>query len=222
MGNLVYEELIFLGTNLVSMSTQNDYSAVFRPPPYEPFNASYKVWTQRWWKWIMSIPSSISPVFDNTGSKYSYNQNDPNVRFLAGTLGGIAERECAIRHGMSIFFPVINVEASFKDSALSTERELILFTKDQIDDIDLTSLEVLLNDKPIGNLSVFRVSTHPFDIEFTDNNILKADAGKTKLASDGYWIFLRPLRAGAHTLSFSGSCLSGRIHIGCRYSLTVF
>jgi hypothetical protein len=199
------------------MESPDISSLIFPPDPYRPFGRSYELWTIKWWKWLVSIPKIINPAFDESGVNCHSNQNDPNVWFIAGTFGGFAERQCTIPLGKSIFFPIINIEASFNDTEVSSELELVSFTKTHIDDIDVSGIQVKVDNMMIDKLDRYRISTPAFDLNFLEDNILNAKAGLTKAASDGYWIFLRPLCRGLHTLFFSGSCLSGKIRIGAKY-----
>jgi hypothetical protein len=203
------------------MKSQDISSLIFPPHPYRPLGISYELWTIRWWKWLVSLPKAINPVLDGSGVNCFIDQNDPDVWFLAGTLGGFAERQCTIPLGRSIFFPIINVEASFNDTEVSNEHELVSFTQTHIDDIDVRGVQVEIDNMAINNLDRYRIKTPVFDLNFVEDNILNAKVGMSKAASDGYWLFLSPLRSGLHTLLFSGSCLSGKIRIGARYILDV-
>ena len=166
---------------------------------------------------MASIPKAVNPALDASGANSHINQSDPNVWFLAGTLGGFAERYCRIPLGKAIFFPIINIEASFNDTEVSNERQLISFTENHIDNIDVSGIQVKVDNRVIDNIDRYRTSTPVFDLNFVESNILNAKVGLSKTASDGYWLFLRPLCRGLHTLFFSGSCLSGKIRIGARY-----
>jgi hypothetical protein len=199
------------------MESPDVSTPIFPPHPYRPFGISYELWTIKWWKWLMSVPKTINPVFDESGVNCHINQNDPNVWFIAGTFGGFAERQCTIPLGKSIFFPIINIEASFNDTEVSSELELVSFTKTHIDDINVNGIQVKVDNMVIDKLDRYRISTPVFDLNFLEDNILNAKVGLTKAASDGYWVFLRPLCSGFHTLFFSGSCLSGKIRIGAKY-----
>ena len=72
----------------------------------EPFGIPYYKWTESWWNWLVSIPSSSNPAFDTNGKEcqkgmhYKYP-----VFFLAGTLNGTASRDCTIPSDVSILFP---------------------------------------------------------------------------------------------------------------------
>lgn len=194
---------------------------IFPPPPYEPFGVSYTEWTVKWWRWLMSIPKDKNPALDQMGKCSSIRQIEPNVWFLAGTLGGHASRKCTIPSGRAVLFPIINIEASNKDTNVSNEMELVSYTKRHIDNIDKNFLQVLLDGVPIQNIWEYRVSAPVFDVEFPNGNLLEVTSGPSRIATDGYWLFLRPLEPGYHTLNFSGACLAGKVQIGAKYFLKI-
>ena len=66
----------------------------------------------KWWKWVLAIPASQNPIFDQTGADCGLGQNG-GVWYLAGTTGGAVTRTCTIPAGKSIFFPIINVNNDY-------------------------------------------------------------------------------------------------------------
>lgn len=160
-----------------------------------------------------------NPAFDRPEQLCATSQNNSNVWFLAGTFGGIAHRKCTIPKGMSILFPIINYEASFADAPLlRTEEELEERCRHEIDDIG--EIYVSVDGKKI-DVQNYRVKSRCFTVNIPPNNCLGAIKGTTRIASDGYWLFIEPLPPGNHVLKSFGSCLAGRIQIGCTFRLTI-
>jgi len=203
------------------MIPKEDSLAVYPPHPYRPFGISYQQWTMIWWKWFISIPKDRNPVVDESGSYSHIDQVNPHAWFLVGTFGGFVQRECTIPAGKSIFFPIINIEASLNDTSFTKDHDLQEYCKSHIDDIDSGALEVKINNQPVIGLDKYRVSTPVFDLTIPNHNILNAKMGSTRATSDGYWLFIRPLSDKAHKLSFSGSCLSGKLRIGATYFINI-
>src|SRR5919108_6131229 len=156
------------------MSGPNVYSTVFPPPPHKPFQTSYEIWTVKWWRWLTSIPKEINPAFDTNGHNCSRNQRESKVWFLAGTFGDHVERKCSINFGKALFFPIINIEASFGDTNVSNQDDLITYTKLHIDEIDKAKLQVQLDDISINNLHEYRVKSPVFDMYLNNNNVIDA------------------------------------------------
>jgi hypothetical protein len=195
-------------------------SVLFPPPPYQPFGIKYGEWAERWWKWLTLIPTCSNPAFDETGDNCKTGQMNKYTWFLAGTFGGISNRKCLIPRDKALFLPVINFQSSLNDLGISTEKEMISFTKSNIDDIDVNALNASVDNMRLEKIEDYRVNSM-FYLDLLHNNVLKNKSGSVKVASDGYWLFLRPLSPGLHYISFSGSCNKGLIHIGTNYEILV-
>jgi hypothetical protein len=184
-----------------------------------PYGISFEGWIRLWWKWLISIERVKNPAFDLTGKLCATAQDSPNVWFLAGTFGGHADRKCTIPKGKSILFPIINYEASFADApSIRSEEELEEQCRHEIDDIG--DIYVTVDGKKI-ELQNYRVKSRCFTVDIPPNNCLGATNGTTRIASDGYWLFFEPLHSGIHVLKSFGSCMAGKIQIGCTFKLTI-
>jgi hypothetical protein len=186
----------------------------------KPYGISYPQWTVRWWRWLLSLPKGSNPALDMSGGYSEQRQDDPNVWFLAGTFGGLVERKCKIPSGKAILLPVINYECSFEEEPLITTKiGLESKCKSEIDDIKDVSF--LIDETPLTDLSLYRIHSPLFSIHLQDNNVLGLQPCSTKMISDGFWVFLRPLTIGRHQIRSFGSCRSGKIRIGVTYNLYV-
>lgn len=171
----------------------------------QPYGTSYENWTQKWWQWLLSIPTSENPAIDTTGEHCGVGQNG-SVWFLAGTTGGQNVRSCTIPLGVSILIPVLNSECSTAEfPELTTEAELRACAKQFQDQTQ--QLEFVLDGKPFELSEIPRVVTPLFDVTFPDDNIFGAPAGMTRAVSDGNWMFLRPLSEGEHEIVAKGVSL---------------
>jgi hypothetical protein len=191
-------------------------------PVSSPYDVGYSEWTVRWWNWCLSQPKFTNPVNDRkrTDRNASNNQIYPFVWFLAGTTDGYAERECIVPLIRAILCPIINFEISTAEEPdLNTDEALLFRAKDEIDKIE--NLNVIIDGTRLSNLKKFRVQSGVFDVNLPQDNICGVKPGKTRAAAEGYWIFLKPLPKGMHTIQFSGSCLAGTINIGTNYYLEV-
>jgi hypothetical protein len=186
-----------------------------------PIGRTWAEWTAEWWKWILEIPKPLNPGYDVDGTllqKTQQKYSDPF--FLVGTYGGKARRNIRIEEGKSILLPVINVTTSFAEApALKTEEELLTYVEENTN--DLLNKRAVIDGTEIGQLDNYRVRSDFFTFTFPYNNIYNASPGRTTGISDGYWLFLRPLIAGSHTLHTSGSCLAGKIRIEVQYTIDV-
>ena len=127
------------------------------------------------------------------------------VWFLAGTTAKThwAERRCIIPSGKAILFPIIVSQFSYSEvPSIKTDEELISYTARDI--VCWSLLEATIDRLKLHGLEKYRIQFGPFDLSLSENNIWNIRAGSTKAASDGFWVFLKPLKDGDHTISFHG------------------
>ena len=187
-------------------------------PDSNPFGRTYAEWTARWWQWVLSMAKTTNPLVDDNGKNCANNQTGP-VWFLAGTLKGPAERSCTIPADKAILLPVINVEASAAEGDGTVEEELAACVKFEMDQI--TDMRAMISGTDINELKQYRVQSPLFDVTLPADNVLGLPAQTTKMMSEGYWLFVKPLETGKYDLDSFGSCLAGRIKIGVTYHLTI-
>jgi hypothetical protein len=183
-----------------------------------PYGLSYPEWIARWWQWVLSIPVENNPVNDTTGKNCSINQRGP-VWFLAGTVGGVVDRICTIPKEKAVLFPILNHGGTLADSpTIRSEEELLSFATTEMDVI--SDLEVIVDGVKLSGLDRYRIRSPIFDVVLPEKNLFGGTPGQTRGASDGYWLFLKPLTKGRHTIHSFGSCLSGKVTIGVNYDIT--
>lgn len=190
------------------------------PPPY---GNTYGSWTVRWWRWALSISKSRNPVLDVTGEHAAENQPTKDIWYLAGKLPdegmNLPNRSCIIPAGRSILFPVINCEANpLELPELRTDQDIIKQVNKDEDSI--TMKECYVDGKLIP---AQRIRSDPaiFELNMVRHNLFNEEGGSTRAAADGYWVFLKALPKGEHTISFRGSCEKGRLNSGAIYHLQV-
>jgi hypothetical protein len=171
----------------------------------KPYGLTYGEWTANFWKWVIAIPQNVNPNNDATGKNCAINQKDTNLWYLAPTFGGAAERTCTIPKERSILFPLLAAECNYlENKELKTESQLRTCAK-QSNDAGSRSMDVTIDGVKLKNLENYRAQS-VFDITFPPNNIFSVKSAiNTKVASDGFWVFLKPLSSGKHELEFSAS-----------------
>lgn len=170
-----------------------------------PYGRSWENWATAWYRWMFSIEKKKNPCTDKTGKFSSEKQEDNNVWFLAGTFGNISiiKRNVRIPVGRSILFPILVKEDSLaEDNDLTNESELIKRCRDASDKV--LRMEARIDGESIPSLESYRVQTKVFDVVFPKNNVYDLPPGPTRSVCDGFWIFLRPLEPGKHTIYFKG------------------
>jgi hypothetical protein len=154
-----------------------------------------------WWQWSLSIPLTESPVKDLTGEKCSSGQTG-NVWFLAGTYESHpVKRNCSVPQGRYVFFPVINM-VYWRPPHRPVSCEAVK-TAAAINNDHLDSIEVQVDGVDVPSMRTHREeSPGCFDVFARIPKEVKAPPGYPA-ASDGYWIMLKPLSVGSHTIRFS-------------------
>ena len=187
----------------------NNSSMSSAPTPFPPdtiqYNQTYGEWTARWWQWVVSVPEDRNPSADETGENCDEGQSGP-VWFLAGTFGGLNQRNCDIPADRSIMFPVMNAECSYAEYPdLRTEAELRSCAVSANEGV--TELMVAVDGRAIdeSQLRSYRIQSPLFELTLPENNIFGLPAGTTQAVSDGFWVFLPPLGPGQHEIHFRGS-----------------
>ena len=189
--------------------------------------------TADWWKWVMAIPSEINPLLDKTGEDCGVNQQGP-VWYLVGTPGetkignlttGDAERDCVIPEGKKILFPIINVQCLELNDQIfgpQLEEKLRQCAEDIINEVDI--LEASIDGKNITNFEKFRVQSPLFTITIPEDNAF----GYTnftnipqKTISDGYWVEVKGLDPGEHTIEFTGGATAFDFVTHVLYHITI-
>jgi hypothetical protein len=162
-------------------------------PPHELANA--------WWQWMVATGSA--PAGDDQGRQCRMGQTS-DVWFLAGSVYSLKmRRSCFVPRDRPIFFPVINTvywpDVIDSTSTCAASLARVAFYNDAVAD-----LFVELDGKRLADVKRYRVASKEC---FDANKRAPAAAQQTRRypsATDGYWIMLKPLSRGRHTLRFGG------------------
>jgi hypothetical protein len=190
----------------------------------KPYGLTYGEWTVIWWQWVLSVPTSINPLTDQTGQHWNTAQPSSDVYFLVGNIGAIHKsfphRNIKIESGRSILLPVLNCEAnSLEYPDLKTHDDLLRHVVDDVNTI--VKKNVFINGI---RLNPVRVPSEPriFRVTINKDNIFGVkDPNSTDATADGFWIFLKPLPRGSYTIRIEGSCEFGRLNSGAVYEIEI-
>lgn len=154
-----------------------------------------------WWQWTATMSKEKSPVRDKTGELCGVGQSG-NVWFLAGGFGtSKIKRRCEMPSGKYVFFPVINMVYYTPEGEVDTCAEVK--RRAALNNDELLSIYVEFDGVAAANPGHSRLaSAKCFDLM----GKVPPEQHPPKLypsASDGYWIMLKPLAKGVHTLKFN-------------------
>jgi hypothetical protein len=179
-------------------------------PQLLPTSVSSSV-SVKWWQWLLSIPANSNPIFSNPCNVKQTDQ----FFYLAGTFGGSADRNCTVPKGKPIFFPVINILASLDPTPdFNTLEKLKIAADGYID--GATDVKVSVDGVSVKNINSLRAQSPPFKVQdnLTPDGVLTA-------VSDGYWVPLKPLSVGQHTIHFAGKQPDFNFELDVTYHITV-
>jgi len=156
-----------------------------------------------WWQWAVSMTPEVSPIRDQMGEFCGVNQRG-DVWFLAGGYGSSKiSRECTLPMSKHVFFPVINMLYYPPDTGERPSCDVVKRSAALNNDY-LKTFKVTVDGKEYLNPAFFRQSS---DVCF-DLMGLTEGADREAVypaATDGYWVMLKPLSVGEHTLKFNAS-----------------
>ena len=153
-------------------------------------------WSRQWWTWAASFELSGSPVADRTG-RLCHLKQEGAVWFLAGTYDTHRTiRKCTVPAGKYLFFPLVNYVFFSPPEDARTCADVRKLVSKPMDDV--TSLVLEVDGKRLNGLEAHRLATGCFDL-------YERIGGSTAVsASNGYYVMLKPLTPGTHTLNFGG------------------
>jgi hypothetical protein len=195
----------------------------------------------RWWQWGFGLDTTVVNPFTELGQAGCDVglQDNGRLLFLVGspidpTTGEFLVHECVVKKGTSIFFPILNVACNNLEVGTpffgANEQDQRICANNFINATILESLQLEIDGKSINNLEQYRVDSPAGGFEFTavENNPFATPVGDGTGVSDGFWILLKDLKPGPHTISFSGAIdlnqippLTGIFEAGATYNLFV-
>jgi len=191
--------------------------------------------TARWWQWVTAQPAidvgstNTNPVLDSTGEFAAVGQEDGNgpagkYFFLTGTFGGKpVTRTVTVPHGMTLFFPIVNIETDNASEPVTsfTVPELRARAAATID-----AANVLVATLDGKDVEMFRTTSPAFNYTLPDEDSLYDYFGLVgpqfegtigPAVADGYWAVIPPLETGDHVLRIAAPDFS----IAITYFLTI-
>ncbi|HVU51876.1 MAG TPA: hypothetical protein VHL80_14365 [Polyangia bacterium] len=187
-------------------------------------HAIYGTLAAKWWQWAAETPAPESALLDTTGANCASHQGR-EVWFLAGTLDGSpVTRSCAVPRGTYLFFPLANdfYGAFTTDPAA---HKTVPYLRSQVTCIADAVVSATIDGVPVNDPQQYLELSIPFAIHLPEDNIFgvtAADVPHLLLApavDEGYYLYLKPLAPGAHTIHFTAESCGGPQDV--TYTLTV-
>lgn len=203
------------------------------PPGAHPYGQSYSQWAADWWSWVLTQPAAVNPLLDPTGANCAQGQSG-RVWFLVGTFGaGTATRSCTVPKGTALLFPVLNSFSgatrldppeqqteAYQRMQVTPQMRAATDLQASIDGVAVPSIKERYFEESV----VFRVVL-PADNIFGVNRLCEPsatpDAGCVVFPTvdAGYYLMVKPLTPGTHTIHFTGTAAFGTVEV--TYTITV-
>ena len=202
----------------------NPNPALFAPDAH-PFGASMATWAERASRWVYGHPLDRNPLFDQTGANCDVAQQGPvwYIARIAGPLVFSGTRHCAIPKQKSLFLYIGAVVdeypcAPFPAFHPAPGQSLYDFLRADaapiMDKVNL--LQVTIDSRPMRDvIADYRYHSEKlFSIRFDPS--LKDPLGDPCITGtrqpaivDGFFMMVKPLSRGEHTIVVHGTATSG-------------
>jgi hypothetical protein len=196
-----------------------DNDALLFPGQQVMYGKNIAEWTAEWWQFVAATPADFNIVLDPSGTSCANVQSGP-VWFLAGTtIGGtVTTRSCTIPADRALLFPLLNLaDVNTASQPVKELRAEIADCMNHASNLSVTLDGVAVSDKVLDRS---RVKSVPFSIVFPPGGFPTIPPVSAAIYSpgvdDGYYVMLKPLPVGQHTLRITGSSP------GCSYVPTGF
>ncbi|MFJ1255262.1 hypothetical protein [Cupriavidus sp. CuC1] len=218
-----------------NQNNQDSQNPFVTSPQSAAYGNTYGGWATLWWQHMTSLTGDPTA---NCGA----NQSGP-VWFLAESpFGGTQNLHCTVPAGKAIFLPIINVECSTQEQPLfpstgvpngnfgCTDEENCRRCATTYGDHIRTGpgyLNASVDGVPVTNLTAYRTATPSYTFTAANNNLFinptQGNGGRGTSVSDGYWLLVRPLVPGTHTIQVHGAFDStvGNFTENVLYTITV-
>ena len=202
------------------------------PPVYAPHSTvrgeTLAQWSADWWKWAYSMPVSQNALFDTTGAQ-AFRGDVGKAFFLAGVIdvSGTATRNIELPSGTPVFFPVVNFEidnAGIPPTTFSTQElrdqaaAFINGVNELHASVDGQAIPGLFSRREISPVFSYTLPANDNIAQFFGVNISGPVSGAV---ADGYYVMLKPLSPGQHTVNFGGANPSAGFSLDITYNIDV-
>lgn len=196
-----------------------------------PHGKTYGHWAAHWWQWALQQVAPRSPVTDPTGQFCAEGQVG-DVWFLAGQIvPGSTQRSCTVPAGKALFFPLLDSAwFAFLNDPAETRTEAFVRAAAActlpasisvwIDDVEIRDAERFFTG-PSGSPSPLFAVQLPVDNVLPVTADVAQDLMFSPSAEQGYYLFLRPLPPGRHTIRWDAQGCQPGYFQNVRYQLTV-
>jgi hypothetical protein len=215
----LYITLSLVATYYITLPVLTGYNVEFYSKGELPFGISYGDWIAKYWNWDLSIP--LDPkTNDFLGLKENgclVHRENSTVMLADTAAGGIWNQKCTISHNAGILIPIWTGECDQGTKAFETYsfKQLLDCARGfdlgkvrgqvKVDNIPVATLDALDYKTNIMN-NVTEVYSNQFNATIPINShVIVERYGTFPAAAHGWFVFLKPLQPGTHTVYYQNS-----------------
>lgn len=211
--------LSLAATYYITLPVVTAYNVDFYLKVESPFGISHGDWIAKYWNWDLSIP-----LDQKTNNLLGLKENgcmvhrENSMVMLADTAaGGIWNQKCKISHSEGILIPIWTGECdhALKGFETASLKQLIDCARGydlgkvkgqvKVDNIPVAMLDVLDYETNVLK-NVTEVYTKEFNVTIPLNShFITEQYGTFPGAAHGWFVFLKPLQPGNHTVYYQNS-----------------
>ena len=215
----LYIILSLVATYYITLPVLTGYNVEFYSKGESPFGISYSDWITKYWNWDLSIP--LDPkTNDFLGLKENgclVHKENSTVMLADTAAGAIWNQKCTISHNAGILIPIWTGECDQGTKAFETYsfKQLLDCARGfdlgkvrgqvKVDNIPVATLDALDYKTNIMN-NVTEVYSNQFNATIPINShVIVERYGTFPAAAHGWFVFLKPLQPGTHTVYYQNS-----------------
>jgi hypothetical protein len=164
-----------------------------------PNGIPYNDWIAKWWNWWISVPNPGDKGF----SECTIGEINQTV-LLMNPVVGEASNRCTISTGHSVLLTSLTGECDTGSDYTRNYKTPLdcAIQSDEFPEI----MGVTIDGTKLGNLSQYEVKNENFKITIPTVNWYDIPTNQTGVfdaGAHGYFVFLKPLTAGTHTIDYN-------------------
>jgi hypothetical protein len=199
----------------------NPNPALFSPQSH-PYGFGMDTWAENWWRWELSIPSAENPLF-TANFDCSTNQAGP-VFFIppvaVGSQGLV--RSCTVEHDKALGFSLSTVlndypcpDPTFQPAPGQSLFDFLLAGA-MAGNADVAEIDVTIDGEPLKDILTYHFQSKDLmffkgDISLQSTLDSCLTGGIQPAAVDAFFILVKPLPAGHHTITRRVVTNTGRV-----------
>jgi hypothetical protein len=209
---ILFLSLAVAGQNFVQAIGSDPYTFSENSAPY---GIPYKDWTAKWAAWLDSLPRSQNWNFQNSpGIKYkaedcSYSQDPSSPVFFLPWVGiergTTAAQTCIVPHNKAVLISVDAGTSDYSDPKVEPKTPASLIKLLTDGNRYPNPFDATLDGKPLHliNDEAHKVQSDLFNLTLPKDNVWGEPEGPDKAITQGWWIMLKPLPPGPHTVHYT-------------------